>query len=86
MSNMRYILRVSLLLSLALSISAAPCEQNVFANQNNEVTVTETIVTPESSNGGLYLCDSAGFVGHCVHYTTPFGRCSELNKNHGLRR
>lgn len=77
---MRFILNVSILLSLTLSISAAPCEQNVFANANNEVTVTETMVMPESSNGGLYLCDSAGFVAHCVHYKTPFGHCSELTK------
>lgn len=71
------ILSFSVLLSLALSVSAAPCEQNIFANPNIKVKFTEEIVMPEA-NAGLYLCDSAGFVGHCVHYTTEFGHCSEL--------
>jgi hypothetical protein len=75
---MGFILSFAILLSLALSVSAAPCEQNVFANHNYEVKFTEEIVMPEFANGGLYLCDSAGFVGHCLHYTTPFGHCSEL--------
>jgi len=79
--NMGYILSFSVLLSLALSVSAAPCEQNVFAKPNNKVKFTEEIVIPEFVNAGLYLCDSAGFVGHCVHYTTPFGHCSESIKS-----
>jgi len=31
-------------------------------------------------NGGLYLCENNGFAGHCVHYTTEFGKCGMLKQ------
>lgn len=75
---MRFILDSSLLISLALSISAMPYEQEVVSSLDSEIKLTDEIVIPRFSKAGLYLCDSAGFVGHCVHYTTPFDQCGEF--------
>jgi hypothetical protein len=67
------------LLSVILSVSALPCDQDVLSLQ----TVTSAPKTAEhvfvngGANGGLYLCENAGFKGYCVHYTNPFGQCSE---------
>ncbi|KAG5299273.1 hypothetical protein I7I50_07400 [Histoplasma capsulatum G186AR] len=67
---------LAFLLSLTLSVSAAPLEQSIQVKFNNGVKTTEEgVISYHPSNAGLYLCDRAGFVGHCVHYATPFGQC-----------
>ncbi|QSS60318.1 hypothetical protein I7I51_05116 [Histoplasma capsulatum] len=67
---------LAFLLSLTLSVSAAPLEQSIQVKFNNGVKTTEeAVISYHLSNAGLYLCDRSGFVGHCVHYATPFGQC-----------
>ncbi|KLJ11563.1 hypothetical protein EMPG_09665 [Blastomyces silverae] len=78
---MKSIISLPILLSLALSISAAPLEQSILINPGNDglrLRPMEEAMISTLSNAGIYLCDRAGFAGHCVHYATPFGQCSKL--------
>lgn len=78
-SNMKSKISLAFLLSLTLSVSAAPLEQSIQVKFNNGVKTTEeAVISYHLSNAGLYLCDRSGFVGHCVHYATPFGQCGKL--------
>ncbi|PGH08010.1 hypothetical protein GX51_01450 [Blastomyces parvus] len=73
---MKSIISLPILVTLAVSISAAPLEQSILINPGNGgLRPMEEAMISTLPNAGIYLCDRAGFAGHCVHYATPFGQC-----------
>jgi hypothetical protein len=74
-----YTYTIPALLSILLSVTARPCDQDVLFIQasSSAPKTTEHVYVNEGANGGLYLCENAGFKGYCVHYTNPFGQCSK---------
>ncbi|OJD19767.1 hypothetical protein AJ78_00266 [Emergomyces pasteurianus Ep9510] len=72
---MKSILSFSVMLSVSFSASAAPLEQAILIKPHDGLKLIEGTMTSKLSNAGLYLCDHAGFTGHCIHYATPLGQC-----------
>ncbi|KAK9860671.1 hypothetical protein MYU51_005821 [Penicillium brevicompactum] len=78
---MHFYKSIPTLLSLVLSVAALPCDQAILTNSpdTSQTKTSEHVFINPTANGGLYLCENAGFRGYCVHYTEPFGRCTTIN-------
>ncbi|CAI7672919.1 unnamed protein product [Penicillium bialowiezense] len=76
---MHFYTSIPALLSLVLSVTALPCDQTILTDSpdTNTTKTSEHVFINLTANGGLYLCENAGFRGYCVHYTEPYGRCSK---------
>lgn len=78
-ATMHFYTSIPALLSLVLSVTALPCDQTILTDSpdTNTTKTSEHVFINLTANGGLYLCENAGFRGYCVHYTEPYGRCSK---------
>ncbi|KAF7593465.1 hypothetical protein BBP40_011471 [Aspergillus hancockii] len=85
-------MRLSILpaiISLALSVTALPCDQGqagdhdqiTFGNElpRDEVYEYKEVEVTPKANAGLYVCATKGFKGKCIHYVTPFGKCTTIS-------
>ncbi|KAI9923397.1 hypothetical protein MW887_009354 [Aspergillus wentii] len=75
---------LSSLISLALAVAAIPCDHDQAPLENGyeraEIQTTfEEIQITAGGNAGLYICDTVNFQGKCVHFVTPFGRCTTIS-------
>ncbi|KAF4218921.1 hypothetical protein CNMCM8980_008293 [Aspergillus fumigatiaffinis] len=77
---MRSIFQISLFGSLAVSIAARPViDQIVVGSQYTvEVVPVKDEKVKAMGKAGLYLCSEVGFRGTCIHYTTPWGECTNI--------
>jgi hypothetical protein len=78
-AKMHFYASIPALLALVLSVKGLPCDQTILSGQpeTNQTKTAEHVFVNLTANGGLYLCENAGFGGYCVHYTNPFGQCSK---------